>query len=339
MFPAVGDMYDDLAGIVSGADVLIASELVFVAPLLSATHSIPWVAYFLAPVSLFSQHDPPILPLPSGWQWLPRLGPPALRLVRRIGKLVSRSWWRPLRRLRKKHGLPAGGHPLFEGKISPLLNLALYSPVLQPPQRDWPARTVQTGFCFFDETPGGGPAALPAPVEKFLQQGEAPIVFTLGSAAVFIARDFYAQSAGAAAQLGRRALLLLGSNPPPVDLPASILPWDYLPYASIFPRAAIIVHQGGVGTTAQALRSGRPMLIVPFAHDQFDNAARVARLGSGRRLARSAYQAPRVAHELAKLLGDARYADTAAKAGARVRAEDGVAVAADALEDALTVRR
>ena len=48
--------------------------------------------------------------------------------------------------------------------------------------------------------------------------------------------------------------------------------FGYAPYSGLFPRCSAIVHQGGVGTTAQAMRSGRPMLVVPFGFDQHDNA-------------------------------------------------------------------
>src|SRR5207253_11260645 len=102
---------------------------------------------------------------------------------------------------------------------------------LQPPQPDWPAATVQTGFLFHDE-PRAYPA-LPERVRKFLAAGEPPIVFTLGSAAVYIARDFYQVSADAAARIGRRALLLIGKNSPPMNLPPTTLAWDYLPFAQI----------------------------------------------------------------------------------------------------------
>jgi UDP:flavonoid glycosyltransferase YjiC (YdhE family) len=129
--------------------------------------------------------------------------------------------------------------------------------------------------------------------------------------------------------------LLLGNNPPPTGLPPTVLAWDYLPYAQIFPHAAAIVHQGGVGTTAQALRAGRPMLVVPFAHDQPDNAARVTRLGVARTLPRASYGASRAARGLAALLGNPALATTAARLGAVVRAERGVAAACDALERVL----
>jgi UDP:flavonoid glycosyltransferase YjiC (YdhE family) len=252
------------------------------------------------------------------------------RAVKNIGKLVSHAWWRPLRDFRAEFGLPPGGHPLFEGKYSPRLNLALFSPVLQPPQPDWPAQTVQTGFLFHDEEHAH--AALPAPVARFLAEGEPPIVFTLGSAAVYVPGDFYAESVQAAQKLGRRALLLLGKNRRPPNLPSSIFAWEYLPFAAIFPRAAAIVHQGGVGTTAQALRAGKPMLVIPFAHDQFDNAARVTRLGVGETLNRSAYGATRVAAKLSSLLTRPEVANTAAAVSARIRAETAVATACAAIE-------
>lgn len=333
MFPAIRAMHTDLSLAIDGADLIIASELVFAAPILAATQGIPWVSYELAPVSLFSLHDPPLLPMPAAVRWMLRGGPRVARAVRGLAQLVSHSWWRPVRELRRELGLPPGANPLFAGKFSPRLNLALFSPVLQPPQRDWPAGTVQTGFLFYDEAEAF--AKLPPAVEAFLGAGDPPIVFTLGSAAIYVAGRFYAESTRAAPLLGRRALLLLGKNPAPPDLPPGVLAWDYLPYAKIFPRAAAVVHQGGVGTTAQALRAGRPMVVVPFAHDQFDNAARVTRLGAARTLSRSAYTGETAARALGALLAQPEVAECAATLGARVRAERGPAAAADAIEGAL----
>lgn len=333
LFPAVRNMHADLAPLVANADLLLASELVFPAPIFAATHGVRWASYQLAPVSLFSLHDPPTLPAPDSVRWLQR-GGWLHRIVKPVAKWVSHSWWRPVRELRAELGLPAGKHPLFEGKYSPALNLALFSSVLQSPQPDWPAQTTQTGFLFFDEhAPGPHGPKLPAAVEDFLASGDPPIVFTLGSAAIYVPGNFYVESARAAQLLGRRAVLLLGkNNAPPPDLPPSILACDYLPYAQIFPRASAIVHQGGVGTTAQALRSGRPMLVVPFAHDQFDNAARITRLGVGRSMPRSRYESGRVARVLAPLLANRRVAEAAARIGERVRAETGVKLACDAIE-------
>ena len=332
VFPGVREMHADLLPLALEADVFFASEIVCAAPLVAEQLRKPWVFCSLSPISFYPLRDPPLLPGPPGTHFIQSLGPAGNRFLRRAAKVISHGWWKPVRELRRELGLPIGPSPLFEGKFSPHLNLALFSPCLQPPQPDWPANTVQTGFAFFDEGGAGGRSALPSPVEAFLAAGKPPIVFTLGSAAVALAGGFYAVAASAAQRLGCRALLLVGKNAPPANLPPTILAWDYLPYAQIFPRAAAIVHQGGVGTTAQALRAGRPMLVVPFAHDQFDNAARVVRLGVGRTLSRRDFHAAKVALELRALLETPACAATAAAVGEKIRAEQGVENACEALE-------
>ena len=330
IFPAVRDMLADLERAVTGADCLVTSELIYAAPIIAAKTSLPWVSYSLAPISLFSVFDPPLLPGPPGMHWLQSLGPAPNHFLRGLAKVATRRWWKPLRDLRRDLGLPPGGHPLFEGKYSARLDLALFSSVLQAPQPDWPASTVQCGFPFYADP--GMATTLPPAVADFLAAGPPPIVFTLGSSAVFAADDFYTRSAEVAQRLGRRALLLLGKNPAPASLPGSIFTWDYLPYSLIFPHAAAIVHQGGVGTTAEALRAGKPMLVMPYAHDQPDPAARVARQGVARIIARSGYTVSQAASELAALLGDPAYAERAAEVGIQVRSERGVATACDAIE-------
>jgi rhamnosyltransferase subunit B len=324
----------DLSIAARGADLLLTSELVYAAPIVAEHLRIPRASYALAPLSYFSSDDPPTPPIAIVGPLL-RSMPAVLRALKKTARRLTRSWWRPVRDLRRELGLPAVHDPIFQDKYAPLLDLALFSEALQPPQRDWPRQTVQTGFCFFDEKGSGAKTVLPEPVERFLAAGEPPIVFTLGSSAVFAAGEFYAESARAAQIVDRRALLLIGNNPPPANLPPSILAWDYLPYATIFSRAAAVVHSGGVGTTAQTLRAGRPMLIMPFAFDQFDNAARIARMGAGRTISRRRYRADRAARELTALLGETRYAKTAAQLGAQIRSERGVENAADAIERVL----
>ena len=341
IFPAMRAMHAELNAIAAGADLIVATELVYAAPLAARRTGARWVSCALAPIWFMSAVDPSLLAGRGPGAWLRLLSPPVVRAVHLFARAVTHSWWRPLRDVRRELGLPSGANPFFEGKHSPCLNLALFSPALQSPQPDWPAHTVQCGFPFYDEgyTADGqstpSERALPPHVENFLAGGEPPIVFTLGSAAVFAAGNFYAESARASQLLGRRALLLLGKNSPPPELPPTILAWDYLPYAQIFPRAAAIIHQGGIGTTAQALRAGRPMLVVPFAFDQFDNAARVTRLGVARTISRAAYNGESAARALAALLNDPQAATRAANLGAHVRAERGAEVAADAIEQTL----
>ena len=185
------------------------------------------------------------------------------------------------------------------------------------------------GPALYDSDVGGAPA-LPAALTAFLQAGPAPLVFTLGSAAVHDPGDFYVESLKAARRLGRRAVLLVG---PEGDLSVADGPdaiaVGYAPFSLLFPHAAAVVHQGGVGTTQQALRAGRPQLVVPVLGDQFDNAARVVRLGCGATLGRGRYRAERVATVLERVLADATTAETARRLGLVASQEDGAAAGAE----------
>ena len=140
---------------------------------------------------------------------------------------------------------------MIDDKYSPYLTLALFSSVLAKPQRDWAAITVITGFTFYDGSEGT--AALTPELKQFLDTGNPPIVFTLGSAAVMTPGSFDQESIQAAKLLNRRAVLLIGKNAPPKNLSESIIAVNYAPYSQVFPHACAIVHQGGIGTTAQAL--------------------------------------------------------------------------------------
>ncbi len=172
---------------------------------------------------------------------------------------------------------------------------------------------------------------------RFLDAGPPPIVFTLGSSAILDAGPFFEHSAAAAKLLGRRSVLIVGqdSGNRPASLPDDVIACDYVPFSELFPRAAAIVHPGGIGTTGLAMRSGRPMLVVPCAHDQFDNAARVTRLGIARTISRRRYRPSRVAAELRHLLDNPQYSQRASEIGERVRREDGLRAACDALEELL----
>jgi UDP:flavonoid glycosyltransferase YjiC (YdhE family) len=115
-------------------------------------------------------------------------------------------------------------------------------------------------------------------------------------------------------------------------LPENAIAWKYAPHHAVFARAAAIVHQGGIGTTAQALASGHPSLVVPFAHDQFDNAERVRRLGAGLSIPRAEYNAKTAEAALASLLGDASYLQGATDIALKLRSEDGAEAAAQAID-------
>jgi rhamnosyltransferase subunit B len=336
LFPALRESYADLLAAVEaegGADLLVTGELAYAGPIVAEKTGVPWASYVLAPFSFFSGYDPPVLPpyptLANIQGAVPALG----HVVARFARFVTRKWPEPVYALRRELGLPQGKDPIFDAKHSESLVLALYSSVMGAPQPDWPPSAKITGFAFYDGT--GDEGRVPPELAAFLEAGPPPLVFTLGSAAVMHAGDFYEQSAQAAEILGQRAVLLIGAddrNLPKRKLPETICVARYAPYSQIFPRASVIIHQAGIGTTAQALRAGRPMLVMPYSHDQPDNARRVRRLGVADVLGRKRYKAKPAARLIQQLLSDSAYVSCASGVAAKIAAENGAVTACDALE-------
>jgi len=329
----VRESYADLSRLAADADVLVTHPLAVTGPLIAEKTGIAWASTILSPLSLLSACDPPIF-TPMPWmRHLRGLGVTPYRAMFGLIKWMGRPWEAPLRELRSELGLPASRSlALFEGQFSPLLNLALFSPLLAARQSDWPQNTEVCGFPRFD---GALPdTATQARLSEFLaagrSPGDAPLVFALGSSAVMIAGDFWDRAIAATRALGRRAILITG-RPPASGIGAGndIAEFNYLPYSLVFPHAAAIIHQAGIGTLSQALAAGRPQLITPVSFDQPDNAARTARLGVSRSLPFRSATAAALTRELRLLLENPAHGERAVGIGDAVRGEDGAARAAE----------
>jgi UDP:flavonoid glycosyltransferase YjiC (YdhE family) len=313
------------------ADIIVTHPLTIASQIAAEKTGMPWISTVPAPMSFFSNFDPPVIAPYPFLSRLQALSPVVSRLLMSLGRARTRSWRRPINSFRATLGLPPGKDPLFEGHVSPQRVLALFSRVMAKPQPDWPAQTLVTGFPFYDNAEHG--QGIDPALERFLDAGPPPLVFTLGSSAVQEAGSFYVESLAAIRSLGCRAVLLAGSNAIPEPLPPGIAVFPYAPFSKVFPRASVIVHQGGIGTCAQAMAARRPMLVVPFAFDQPDNAARLKRLGVARVIPRKQYRASRVKAELEVLLSDTSYAQNAIGVANRMAEEDGVTTACDAIEN------
>jgi rhamnosyltransferase subunit B len=110
---------------------------------------------------------------------------------------------------------------------------------------------------------------------------------------------------------------------------------SYAPHHVVFPFARAVVHQGGIGTLSEALLAGRPMLIMPYGHDQADNAWRARRLSVARVVSRGRYRAGIVERELSRLLDDPTTHAAASRVSREVSRERGCERAADLIEAAL----
>jgi rhamnosyltransferase subunit B len=329
VLPALRESYEDILAAADRTDLLVSHPLAAYATRLVAEKTgIPWASTMSVPLGFFSSYDHSVLPF-FGTK-LRFLGPKVLGSLLWFGRRGTRFVARPWYRLRSDIGFPPTkeGNPLADSH-SPVLVLALFSKILADKQPDWPAQTVITGFPFDNQD---GKAGLPPHLARFLENGAAPIVFTLGTAVATDPGPFYEHSVAATKLLGRRAVLVLKDAHSRLHaLPDGVVAVDYAPFSELFPRAAAIVHHGGIGTTGLAMRAGRPMLVMPCAWDQPDHAHRVTHLGIARSISRHRYTPDRVANEL-RLLDNPGYLQRASQVGEQLRKEDGVESACDALE-------
>jgi UDP:flavonoid glycosyltransferase YjiC (YdhE family) len=323
--------------------LLVTHPLTLVGSLISELTGIPWISTVLSPSSFLSVYDSVAGAIASPYEQA--LAAMAKDVTLRQLRWHTRFWSAPVRQLRADLGLPPAADPLYEGQHSPHQVLALFSAIFATPQPDWPIQTYLTGFPFYDgptstshTTPTPVQASRQAQLEDFLAAGSAPIVFTLGSSAVRAPGSFYQESLAAIRLLGGRAILLVGKQQPfpiPNGLPKGVMLLDYASHAMLFPHAAAVVHHGGIGTIAQALRAGCPMLVVPHNYEQPDNAERVVQLGVGRQLTKQKATATEIASELQQLLSQPQYRERAQQIRAFVQAENGVTKACEAIEAAL----
>ncbi len=327
--PTIRAAYADLLEASADADVMITHPAALAGPLVARKLGKRWLASVLAPISLWSRRDPATPPTMPHLDWLRVFGPLWGAVQVRAGERVTRPWVAAVERLRADEGLENAGHPMFAGQFSPYGNLALFSRHFCAPQSDWPAHTKATGFCFYDAQGLKAPDA-GQDWREWMADGPPPVVWTLGSSAVHDAGSFYTDGAEDCLESGRRALLIAGENAAQLRGAYSeeqVLVLDYAPYSEVFPLAACVVHQGGIGTTAQALRAGVPQIIAPFAHDQPDHAARITRLGLGFSLRKHPNRAVQTLFENYEALSH-----HAVCIGERMRWEDGPRAACEVIE-------
>jgi rhamnosyltransferase subunit B len=307
--------------------VAIASPVAMGARIAQEQLGMPLVSVYTAATMLRTVHRPMTM---AQWR-VPRWLPHAARAL--AWRLLDRHKLQPLvlpdlERLRGALGLPAiRGSVLGRWMHSPLAGAALFPSWFAPRAPDWPQQVVHAGFPFYDEREE---VALAGTLQDFLQAGARPVVFMPGSAA-HADMPFYEAALRACAGSRERGLLL-GDVPDAVRaaLPPTVHAETYAPFARLLPLSRALVHHGGIGSCAQAIRAGIPQLIVPRAYDQFDNAMRVETLNVGAMLPRPSLDD--LGSVLARLLASAEVAKACARTAARVHEGAGLEVVSSMVE-------
>jgi UDP:flavonoid glycosyltransferase YjiC (YdhE family) len=327
--PLLEKGYQDAAQCAADADALIvAPTALAVAQSLHEKSGLPVVGAFLQPGHPTREFGSWLFPdVPD---WLPFAG--ALRKLshRVTTSLLFRLGRRGNDRGRERVlGLGPARNPFAQLFAERWPTLYGFSRTVVPRPSDWGAEIDVTGYWFLSS---GADFRPPARLSEFLDAGPPPICVGFGSMPAHDAALLTREVLRGIELAGRRALLLTGWGAlAPGELPDSVLALDATPHDWLFPRVAAVVHHGGAGTTAAALRAGVPSLVVPFIADQKFWGDRVAALGAGPRpISQRRLTAERFAAALRELDSD-RYRDAARAVGRALSAEDGLGRAAAAL--------
>ena len=282
-----------------GQTVVLAGSLGLAPRIAREKLDIPLVTVHLQPISIPSIATPPRFPSGPPLHYFPAWFRRGLfwYMERQIldGYLAG-----PVNELRQQVGLPPVRRIWGAWRQSPDCILGLF-PKWYATAPDWPEHMRQTGFVRYDQAES---KELPVAVEQFLDEGDPPVVVSFGSA-MRQGRPFFEAAAEACRRLNRRCLILAKSGEQiPPNLPPGCAQFDYAPFSLIFPRAAAVIHHGGIGTTAQCLAAGVRQFVMPLAFDQPDNAERLVKLGVARSLRAVRFTADRAQSVLRDLLAD-----------------------------------
>jgi len=243
-----------------------------------------------------------------------------------LSGVAQRKLWQPLakgaERYWRERGLPSQLNPWAHVLERQVPHLHLFSEAVIPRPSDWPACAEVTGFCFLDAPQDWQPDEA---LRAFLEAGPAPIYIGFGSMTGLAPEVLAALTRQALDETGQRAVIGMGWG----GLAAFANSSDALivhdvPHEWLFPRMAAVVHHGGAGTTAAALRAGRPNVIVPFFGDQPQWGHRVAEIGAGPPpILKRKLSASRLRDAIDRAVSRPAYAERAAEIAARIAAEDG----------------
>ncbi|WP_156755578.1 glycosyltransferase [Actinokineospora pegani] len=325
--PLMGVVLRDVGEVArrSRADVVVHS------PSLPAQHAaevlgVPAVLVALQPGWVPTGAFPcPMVPLPRLPRFLNRASYLTVSATLRTFSGIATAW------RTADLGLPRrrGSHDvLHDPSGHDRLVLQAFSRHVTPVDPGWPESVRTTGFWYLPTAPRWSP---PDRLRRFLDDGPAPVYIGFGSMADRDSSRTTTMVTEAVRRAGVRAVLATGWGGATPDTDG-VLVIDQAPHDWLLPRMSAVVHHGGGGTTGAALAAGLPQVVCPFVADQPHWADRMHAAGV-------APPPVRQRHLTADLLTTALTAtshtgmrDRAGRLGRRIRAENGVTTAVDALE-------
>jgi MGT family glycosyltransferase len=280
--------------------------------------------------------DGPIVGLP-----LPQARGPIARISRRLLRSVAHAVGADVRRsaeeIRARHGLPPIGTTVtaFAGQMP--LYIVPSTPAYDRNRRDLPPSVRYVGPCHWDKPGSAAPASWLTELPH-----DRPVVYvtegTMHSKPPLLLRA----AIEALSSLRATVIVTTGKHRDPAaiglgSLPANTRVERFVPHSDLLPRTDVVVTTGGTGTVLAALAAGIPLVVVPTAWDQPENAWRISEVGAGIRLAPSSCTPGAIRAAVERVLGEPAFKQNAERLGAGFAAYGGAAQAADLLED-LSIR-
>ena len=310
-------------------DFIACHTLEYGGMLAAVNRAVPYATLTPTPIGWFNVRYPPYV----NFHQLPRwVRCSQAHLGRWIFRMAFRHNLMPLCR---KEGIPPAFESIDTVFAKARLNLGLWSLLLRDKVENDPPHSTICGFvrdqhvCDWD--------TIPDDIRQLFDSKKKPIVAGLGSTASLHGDQIYRRTAEVCKQLGRPCLLVGKDLAGYADPERGILTVDFAPYGWVFPRAAIVIHHGGLNTTAETLRAGVPAVIIPHGYDQFDNAIYTQHAGLSKRLKPAWIACPAFGGTIRSVLNDTQMHERAEKFANQLKFRpDGGQVAADCIMQAVS---
>lgn len=326
--PILRDQLDDSwrAGQQAKPDLVVFHPKGFAGPTIAEHFDCPAVLALTFPMLIPTGERPhlgfPRLPFGAAYNRLTH------HLVNLLAALAMK---RPLRRFRATHDRPQAQR--YDVRHSPdgrrLPSLTAVSAAVVPEPGDWPTTDRMIGYWFLDDEWPPSPE-----LRAFVEGGPPPVYIGFGSMAGRDPERLTRVATRALEQCGARGVLATGWGGLAAARPhGSVLTVSTAPHHWLFARSAVVVHHGGAGTTAAALRAGVPSLVVPFMGDQPFWGERIRTLGVGpEMIPQKRLTVDRLVEGITTALTDSEMRQRAAALGTRLQRENGTAAACEWLE-------
>ena len=256
---------DALSALAHEADAIVFAAGAATGPSTGEKLGIPVLGVLFTTAVLPSREHAPVL---VPWRTLPKW-------LNRMLWRASDPMWNLLLRKAMNHARERHALPPIRDAVAHLYGDAGFvvavDPAIFPPDPQWSARIPAVGFLFLEPRE----TSLDPELEAWLREGEVPIYIGFGSMTGRGPERMQRLVIDAITSLGRRALVSRGWANLDADMPPTWRVIGETPHALLFPSMACVVHHGGSGTTAAALRAGVPQVLVPLILDQYHHAQRL----------------------------------------------------------------